>query len=121
MPDIGFKCVNGQPTLAVWLESNGMGVQRFRCDKPFWIRFKNEDWPGEGKGVGPGGTGPNFLNAQQYYSGEVVGNKAMILLRFCDASSLTRNEIVAPGATEYDFAVRIEDYEEERDRRLIPD
>ena len=124
MPNIGFVCDGGTPTLAVWLEGNGLGVQRFYCENPFWIIFKDEanPWPGEGKGGGPGGTGPGFVNAQEYYSGDPVpvGGKASIMLRLGDPTDGGRKGIY-PLADDYKFSVRIQGCPNDWDPRVIPD
>ena len=114
MPKLGFTIdtTTNTPTLAVLLETGGGGVQSFYCDQPFRIIFPNKDWPGEGKGIGTGGTKP-FQNKQEYKSGNLVGGNAVIMLKF--KSSAT------PTQPYYKFNVKIDGYANVWDPRVIPD
>jgi len=121
MPRVGFAIEgegdDSRPTMAVWLEGNGMSVQHFYCDKPFWISFE-EDWPGEGKGGGPGGSGPGFVMGPVYYSGGLVGKKASIALRFADP---TNAKDMTASKEFYKFSVKIDGVKKAWDPRVIPD
>jgi len=125
MPRIGFTIEDkdtddARPTMAVWLEGNGTGVQIFDCDSPFAITFdKRTPWNGLGMGLAPDGTRP-LQNAMHYESGSVVGKSARILLKFSDTSAREGEEPdVLPYG--YKFSVSIEGVEKSWDPRVIPD
>ena len=121
MTKIGFACEesNSTPTLAIWLEGNGMGVQHLYCDARFTVAF-DETWPGDGKAGGTGVTGQGFRNGQVYDSGEPINGRASISLRFGDPTDAEQRGALHP-AESYKFTVEIDGCDNAWDPRVIPD